>query len=589
MVRASKLSKSFISFFISLVLIAAQVGFSADLVFGASGGSVVRPTGDTILAFTSDVHNCPGDTSAKRLGSWIDMIRGKYGRVESIGLCGDMANSGVESSAEYWALTKVVINTVLNKGIEGIYTTGNHEYGPGDAQYNNGVLTSPTEQALVDNFRICTEGKEGDNYRIFCLGSASKKPEYRQEEIDRLESYLMEEVGKDKPTVVMTHYPLHFFINKKNQNRTAINVGSVIDVLNEAATNNTPDDPSDDRKIIFLWGHNHTHEDPNYDQIFVPGDEIQYAEDDSKEISFYYCAAGCMSDLEYGGTDGSVFVKGKGLVIQVRADDSLGFAYYNTEGKDVTESGNYPKILVYEKESSDPVKPKTEPAVSDRKGIDGTALGPGASAATAEKAILSMTSDDDPQGTVFGKLALKSLKQTNTSIDLSWNRVANASSYVIYGNNCAKGVRPVKLAVTTGNKQTIKTVSNRKLSKGTYYKFIVVALDRNNNVVSTSKVICAATKGGKVGNHKKVTVSKAVTRKAKKLRKGKTLKLKAKALPQSKKLKVRKHAAVRYESTNTNIATVSKKGVVKAKNKGTCYVYAYAQNGICKKIKLVVK
>ena len=86
-----------------------------------------------------------------------------------------------------------------------------------------------------------------------------------------------------------------------------------------------------------------------------------------------------------------------------------------------------------------------------------------------------------------------------------------------------------------------------------------------------------------------MTVSKSVIKKAKKLKKGKSLKLKAKAVPQSRKLKVRKHAAIRYESTNANIASVSKKGVVKAKNKGACYVYAFAQNGICKKIKVVVK
>lgn len=31
------------------------------------------------------------------------------------------------------------------------------------------------------------------------------------------------------------------------------------------------------------------------------------------------------------------------------------------------------------------------------------------------------------------------------------------------------------------------------------------------------------------------------------------------------------------------------KGVVKAKKKGTCYIYAYAQNGVYKKIKITVK
>ena len=102
-------------------------------------------------------------------------------------------------------------------------------------------------------------------------------------------------------------------------------------------------------------------------------------------------------------------------------------------------------------------------------------------------------------------------------------------------------------------------------------------------------MIHVATKGGKVGNHKKVTVKKSVIKKAKKLKAGKSLKLKAKAVPQSKKRKVKKHVAVRYESTNTNIVTVSKKGVVKAKAKGTCHVYAYAQDGVFKKIKITVK
>ena len=117
----------------------------------------------------------------------------------------------------------------------------------------------------------------------------------------------------------------------------------------------------------------------------------------------------------------------------------------------------------------------------------------------------------------------------------------------------------------------------------------MVALDRNGKVLSTSRQIHVATRGGKVGNHKSVTVKKSVINKAKKLKKGKTLKLNAKAVAQSKKLKVKKHVAVRYESTNKKIATVSKSGRIKAKKKGSCYVYAYAQNGVYKKIKVTVK
>ena len=200
-----------------------------------------------------------------------------------------------------------------------------------------------------------------------------------------------------------------------------------------------------------------------------------------------------------------------------------------------------------------------------------------------------MVSDTDPEGAVFGKLALKSPKQSKTSIDLSWNRVPNVNRYVIYGNKCGKGIKPVKIATVSSSNLTVSKINNINLKKGTYYKFIMVAFDKNNNAISTSKVIHVATKGGKVGNHKKVTVSKSVIKKAKKLKKGKSLKLKAKAVPQAKKLKVKKHVAVRYESTDNNVATVTNKGVVKAMNKGTCYIYAYAQNGIFKTIKVVVK
>jgi hypothetical protein len=243
-----------------------------------------------------------------------------------------------------------------------------------------------------------------------------------------------------------------------------------------------------------------------------------------------------------------------------------------------------------QKTNPTPVTPTTDPSKDPTKmGIDGTPVGYGASLAAADKAITSMTNDNDLPGMAFSKLTLRSPKQGKSSIKLSWTKPANATSFVIYGNNCGKANKPKKLATVTGTSKTMKDIAGKKLKKGKYCKFIVVALDSKNMVVSTSKIIHVATKGGKVGNHKSVTVKKSVIKKAKKLKVGKSLKLNAKAVPQSKKLKVKKHVAVRYESTDSAIATVSKKGVVKAKKKGTCSVYAYAQNGVFKKIKVVVK
>ncbi len=52
---------------------------------------------------------------------------------------------------------------------------------------------------------------------------------------------------------------------------------------------------------------------------------------------------------------------------------------------------------------------------------------------------------------------------------------------------------------------------------------------------------------------------------------------------------VSNHRAISYETSNAEVATVNKKGVIKGVSKGTCIVYAYAQNGNCARIKVTVE
>ena len=172
---------------------------------------------------------------------------------------------------------------------------------------------------------------------------------------------------------------------------------------------------------------------------------------------------------------------------------------------------------------------------------------------------------------------------------MKWKAVKGARKYVIYGNKCGKSNKMKQLVTVKGSKYTVKKVNGKKLAKDKYYKFVLIAVGDNDKVISTSKTIHVAAAKKKAGNHKAVKVKKAVVKKAAKLKKGKSLKLNAKAVAASKKLKVKKHTSIRYESSNIKIATVSKKGVVKGKKKGTCYVYAYAQNGVAKKIKVAVR
>ena len=220
-----------------------------------------------------------------------------------------------------------------------------------------------------------------------------------------------------------------------------------------------------------------------------------------------------------------------------------------------------------------------------KMGKDGTPLGEGAAIEAADPFLTSYISEKDPAGSVFRKVALRSTKQTNTSVTLTWTKPASAYKTLIYGSKC-------------GNSQTLQMIkevvggSSAKitgLKKSTYYKFVAVALNEKDDIVSTSRQIHVATKGSKKkSNNTSVSITKKVKKKAAALKKGKSLALKATA-KKAKNCKVVKHTALRYESTAPNIAKVSTKGTVKGVSKGTCYVYAYAQNGVYKKIKVKVK
>ena len=70
---------------------------------------------------------------------------------------------------------------------------------------------------------------------------------------------------------------------------------------------------------------------------------------------------------------------------------------------------------------------------------------------------------------------------------------------------------------------------------------------------------------------------------------GKTVQIEAVVqLPKGKKKK-KQGPEKRYISTDKSIALVTRTGKIKAKKKGKCYVYVIAQNGVRKKIKVVVR
>ena len=196
-----------------------------------------------------------------------------------------------------------------------------------------------------------------------------------------------------------------------------------------------------------------------------------------------------------------------------------------------------------------------------------------------EKTIVNQPNDNDPKGSTYSLLQARAKKVTKNSIKVTWKRVKGATAYVVYGNKCGTNNRFKKITTVKGTSYTQK-----KLKKGTYYKYLIVATG-NGKALATSKTIHAATAGGKVGNSKAVKVNKtSVT-----LKPRKTFKIKASAVAQSKKLRVSKHRALAFETSNPKVATVNKKGVIKAVGVGKCKIYVYAQNGVSKAISVTVK
>ncbi|MBP3233582.1 MAG: InlB B-repeat-containing protein [Eubacterium sp.] len=193
-----------------------------------------------------------------------------------------------------------------------------------------------------------------------------------------------------------------------------------------------------------------------------------------------------------------------------------------------------------------------------------------------EKTILSVKDEKDTKGSTFTLLKAKGTPKSKKSIKLSWSKVPGAEKYMIYGNKCGKKNKYKYITTVTGTSYTAK-----KLKKGTYYKYTIVAV-KGDEAIATSKTIHVVTDGGKKGNNTKVKLSKTKLSLAK--GKSKTIKAKLKS-----KKKVSIHRKVAWESDNLSVAKVNSKGKITAVGKGTCYVYAYAQNGVAAKIKVTVK
>ena len=192
----------------------------------------------------------------------------------------------------------------------------------------------------------------------------------------------------------------------------------------------------------------------------------------------------------------------------------------------------------------------------------------------------------------FGRLKVRSVNQTKTSITLEWSKLDGVDGYLVYGNRCntsTKTYKYKKLATITNG----RTWTHKNLKKGTFYKYIVKAykiVDGKKVVTDTSASIHVITQGSKYGIAKSVSVTKIGNKKNVSkitLKKGKTAQITAKEIKKDKK--IRHHRNLCYESSNTAVATVTPEGLIQAVGKGTCTIWVYAQNGVYAALTVTVK
>ena len=192
----------------------------------------------------------------------------------------------------------------------------------------------------------------------------------------------------------------------------------------------------------------------------------------------------------------------------------------------------------------------------------------------------------------FGRLKVRSVNQTKTSITLEWSKLDGVDGYLVYGNRCntkTKTYKYQKLATITNG----RTWTHKNLKKGTFYKYIVKAykiVDGKKVVTDTSVSIHVITQGSKYGIAKSVSVTKIGNKKNVSkitLKKGKTAQITAKEIKKDKK--IRHHRNLCYESSDTVVATVTPEGLIQAVGKGTCTIWVYAQNGVYVALTVTVK
>ena len=269
---------------------AVAAGAAAISLFGGCGAAeaVGAPSGSaeasadvsthSVLAFASDQHaETPG------FEAWIKDQLAVYGDdLVFLDYGGDICDKNwVQETFDGF---KQVLDTLM----PGKYsvTTGNQEHKAG----------VPVWDTLGPGFTRLGEVLVSGDYIIYNFGAAQEAMIFPDADIDALAAYL-ESAPNNIPVFVVSHFPLHLSIPYSSHDipggyRQTVGNGKLIEVLNRHPN------------VIFMWGHNHTFQDPRYGTVRPAGSKFTFDYGDvtkKAEIGFTYANLGsfCRGDT-YG-------------------------------------------------------------------------------------------------------------------------------------------------------------------------------------------------------------------------------------------------------------------------------------------------
>ena len=147
----------------------------------------------------------------------------------------------------------------------------------------------------------------------------------------------------------------------------------------------------------------------------------------------------------------------------------------------------------------------------------------------------------------------------------------------VYFSECTTSLKKI---ATLGSWR--RSITKKKLKKGTAYRFKVVAQKRirgSYKKIAESKEahVIIGNQNEKYTNQKDLKISETTIN----LKPGQTHQIKPgyKKYYKNKALLVSHASRLRYAASNKEVATVSKKGRIKAVSAGSCYIYVQTING----------